>query len=132
MITEIVYFKREGDEALISKMMSNLEKMSEDELVNEYNNIAKRGLIAAHGQALYLFSMRRAFLIKLGASPIDLINSCVLSITPNKVVTAEELHEIASTPSDYDLEMFSRLRREVRAFGKMKSQELIDWWNYEY
>lgn len=132
MITEIVYFKRNGDKEIISETLSNLIKMSEDELIAEYNKVANRGLIAAHGQALYLISMRRAFLIKFEASPIDLIDSCVLSITPNKVVTAEELHEIASTPSDYDLEMFSRLRREVRAFGKMKSQELIDWWNYEY
>lgn len=132
MITEIVYFKREGDEALISQMMSNLEKMSEDELVNEYNNIAKRGLIAAHGQALYLFSMRRAFMMHFGASPIELTDSCVLSIIPNKSVNAEEMHEAAKVQTEYDMEMLSRMRREVRAFGKMKSNELINWWNFEH
>ena len=131
MITAIAYFKREGDEEIISEMISNLEKMSEDELIAEYNRVAKRGLFAAHGQALYLFSMRRVFMIQFGASPIELIGGNLLKITSSEV-TIKDIRKAASEPTEYDMEMLSRLRREVRAFGKMKSQELINWWNFEH
>lgn len=112
-------------------MISNLEEENDDGLVESYNRISRRGLIAAHGQVLYLLSMRRAFMRRFNASPIEFVSANVLRIRPNEI-TIQDMQNAAGKPTDYDQQMLWQMRRDVKYFGKMKSKEVIDWWNEDY
>jgi len=132
MITEILYLRRPGDKEIISKMFLDLEKLNHEELIDAYTNLAERGLVAAHGQTLYLLAMRIAFLRLFESSPVKFEDNCILSIKTSSFSIKKRQAILIETKAKTDQEMLSQMLKEIRKFGVIKSEDIKLWWNNRY
>lgn len=90
----IIYIRRAGDDKEIKAYYDSFIKLSDEELVNEYNQRQKKGIIGSHYEAIYLIAMDRAFKEKFNKSPIYNDNNLALNFTvPIKLVNGELVFE---------------------------------------
>lgn len=76
-----VFISREGDKAQFVKNFENLQKLSNIELNEKYNNAVDTGIVGVYAQALHLLSMRKVFIERIGKSPIVIEDDIVINIT---------------------------------------------------
>lgn len=132
MITEIVYLRREGDKEIISKMVSDLERLNHDELIDVYTNLAGRGLVAAHGQALYILALRICFLRLFESSPVSFEDNCLLSIKTGSFSIKMRQESLIKSKGKTNQQMLSQMLKEMKKHGEIKSEEIRRWWNSRY
>jgi len=132
MITEILYLRRPGDKRIISKMLSDLEQLNYEELIDAYTNLSGRGLVAAHGQALYLIAMRIAFLRLFESSPIMFEDNCIIKLNTCSFSIKKRQESLIAPRIKSDQQMLSQMLKEIRKFGVIKSEDIRMWWNNRY
>ncbi|WP_417371465.1 hypothetical protein [Gelidibacter japonicus] len=132
MITKIAYIRRDGDKEIISKILSDLEKFNHQELLKVYGDLVYRGLVGAHGQALYLLAMRIAFLRLFESSPITMEDNCILKINTGRFSIKMRQEPLIKSKAKSDQEMLSQMIDELRKNGEIKSEEVKRWWNSRY
>lgn len=132
MITKIAYIRRDGDKVIISKILSDLEKFNHQELLKVYGDLAYRGLVGAHGQALYLLAMRIAFLRLFESSPITMEDNCILKINTGRFSIKMRQEPLIKSKAKSDQEMLSQMIDELRKNREIKSEEVKRWWNNRY
>ncbi len=76
----IIYIRRAGDDKEIKAYYDSFIKLSDEELVNEYNQRQKKGIIGSHYQAIYLIAMDRAFKEKFNKSQYIMIIIWLLTL----------------------------------------------------
>ena len=80
MITQAVYIRRQGDKEAISDYLAKLEKLTPDELIEQYTESSRKGLFGAHQQLLFFLAMRIAFLRLFETSPIRIKENYIVSL----------------------------------------------------
>jgi len=76
-----VFISREGDKAQFVKNFESLQKLSNKELIEKYNNAVDTGIVGVHAQALHLLAMRKVFIERIGKSPIVIEDGIVISLS---------------------------------------------------
>ena len=76
-----VFISREGDKAQFVKNFENLQKLSNKELIEKYNNAVDTEIVGVHAQALHLLSLRKVFIDRFGKSPIVIEDDIVISLS---------------------------------------------------
>lgn len=67
---DYVLIVREGFKEQMQENRFNLEKLTDEELVDAYNRQATLGIVGVYQQAVYLASMHAVFLERFNESPI--------------------------------------------------------------
>ena len=132
MITQIAYFRRDGDVETISRILSDLEKFNHQDVLKIYSDLVYRGLIAAHGQALYLLALRIAFLRLFETSPITMEDNCILRINVGRFSIQKRQEHLLATKTKSDQQMLSQMMKELKKHGDIQSEEVKRWWNNRY
>lgn len=81
-----VYVKRNGDEEIIQKYILNLERKSDQELVDAYNR--EKRIYGVHRQLLYLIALDSVFTERFGKSPIINEDHIILGLSRKIVYIA--------------------------------------------
>jgi len=90
---DYVLIVRDGFEEQMHENRLNLEKLTDDELVDAYNRQATIGIVGVYQQAVYLASMRSVFLERFNESPIRIEDGNTLKL---KGLVELKNHELSS------------------------------------
>ncbi len=78
---EYMLIVREGFREEVEKNMLEIEKFTNEELVEAYNRQVKIGIVAVYAQAVYLASMRYVFLARFQKSPVLINDRIILKLS---------------------------------------------------
>jgi hypothetical protein len=90
---DYVLIVREGFKEQMHENRLNLEKLTDDELVDAYNRQATLGIVGVYQQAVYLASVRSVFLERFNESPIRIEDGNILKL---KGLVELKNHELSS------------------------------------
>jgi hypothetical protein len=90
---DYVLIVRDGFKEQMHENRLNLEKLTDDELVDAYNRQATIGIVGVYQQAVYLASMRSVFLERFNESPIRIEDGNILKL---KGLVELKNHELSS------------------------------------
>ena len=82
---EYMLIVREGFREEVEKNMLEIEKFTNEELVQAYNRQVKIGIVAVYAQAVYLASMRYVFLARFQKSPVSIYERIIVKLN-DKVI----------------------------------------------
>jgi hypothetical protein len=80
---EYIFIQRPGDREKIIEQLKKFSAYSKQELVTEYNNTVKVGVVGVHAQALIIIALHNAFDIVFNKSPVKIVDDVVISLTGN-------------------------------------------------
>jgi hypothetical protein len=89
---EYLLLPQEGDRVIISKYIGELLLKSKAELVVEYNNQVKIGIVGVRAQSLKIFSIGQVFKKEFGKSPVSFKQNMILGLT-GKIELRGETYE---------------------------------------
>ena len=76
-----VFISRKGDQAQFVENFESLQKLTNKELIETYNNAVATGIVGVHAQALHLLALRKVFIERIGKSPIVIEDDIVISLS---------------------------------------------------
>ena len=76
-----VFISREGDKEQFVKNFESIKKLSNQDLIEKYNNAVDSGIVGVHAQALHLLALRKVFIERIGKSPIVIEDDIVISLS---------------------------------------------------
>ena len=75
-----VYINRLGDRESIIKHKSELEKLSNNKIIERYNRQVEIGIVGVHQQILLIIALHQIFLKRFNKSPIDVEKNVLISL----------------------------------------------------
>ena len=83
---EQYYSRRQDDSQHISGFLENIEKLTNEELIQDYKNNLKVGLSGMHLHSLRLLALRIVFIRRFDKSPIKSVSYTHLTLPTNREV----------------------------------------------
>lgn len=80
---EQYYTRRQDDVEHITGFLENIERLTDEELIQDYKNNLKVGLSGMHLHSLRLLALRIVFIRRFDKSPIEFKDNCVISLNKN-------------------------------------------------
>lgn len=77
---EQYYSRRQDDVEHISGFLENIERLTDEELIQDYKNNLKVGLSGMHLHSLRLLALRIVFIRRFNKTPIKFIDNCIIRI----------------------------------------------------
>jgi len=81
MIEGHIYIPRKGDKEILLERRDYFRSLSDNELIDSYNDSCSKGFFGSHGQALELLAKRRVFIERFNDSPIRLTDGVLIEFT---------------------------------------------------
>jgi hypothetical protein len=95
---EYMLIVREGFKEQVEKNMLEIEKFTNEELVQAYNRQVKMGIVAVYAQAVYLLSMRYVFLARFEKSPVCINDRIILKLSGSVKLKDQLLYYLDDKP----------------------------------
>ena len=78
---EQYYARRQDDVQHISGFLENIERLTDEELIQDYKNNLKVGLSGMHLHSLRLLALRIVFIRRFDKTPIKFTDNCIISLS---------------------------------------------------
>ncbi len=78
---EYLFLQRPGDREAIVKLIQELENLTKEQLVQQYNRQVEIGIVGAHAQARKIVALNIVFNRVFGASPIKIVDGLLIIIS---------------------------------------------------
>jgi hypothetical protein len=82
----------------VENHMIEINKMTDQELVQSYNRKVEIGIVAVYAQAVYLVSFRYVFLERFKKSPIQINDGFILKLTEKIKLENQDIMYLDNTP----------------------------------